>query len=235
MSRLSVAVGATAFSLLAAGCDQWLPQTSISCALRFEAHNDAGEALSGVDLRVNGQLSGQTDAHGVVEINVSGPAGARPAIELACPKGYRPLERQPEVVLRRLSAIDARAAALRFDVECVPEHRLAALIVHTSHADLPITIHGIERARTGADGIAHVMMPLDAKQDVHVQLDTSAHPELNPQNPVRVFHMADEDTFFVFDQSFQQPAPVRVRAPRRVRLPERPVAPPAPEAPYKLQ
>ncbi len=223
------AVGA--LGALAAGCTEKasLPHFRVT----FHAEADPGEPLAGVDVSVGPRRFGATDPDGSLALDLTAREGSRHEVSVRCPAGYRTPTDLPDLVLRTFSALD-RAAALRgiaYSISCPPEKRLAAVLVRArGQAALPVVMGAREIARTDAAGVAHVVLRLDPNTTFRVGLDTSAAPNLRPQNPAATFTVADADEIFVLDQPFEL---IATRRPPR-RGPRGPRPPPT-HIPIRIQ
>jgi hypothetical protein len=193
--------------LIACGEDEPPPRYPVT----FEATSDH-RPLEGVVLSVGQQVLGQTDADGVLHVDLTGPEGARVPITAQCPEGHRSPESLPEIVLRPVISLDPAAAArgIELSVPCPPDRRVAVVMVRTDgQADLPVYVDGRERARTDASGAAHVRLAMAPDTTFQVRLATTTRPLLRPQEPSMAFTLPDADQVFVFDQQFQVEEPPR--------------------------
>ena len=57
---------------------------------------------------------------------------------------------------------------------------------------------------------------------LEIALDTSTYPDLQPQNPSRLFKLGDEDALFVFEQPFKKKEKPKPRVRRRAVKKEEP-------------
>lgn len=194
----------------------------------FNAHAD-GDPLPAVQILVNEQPVGTTNAEGVLRVDLTGPPGAQVRVSAACPAGYRNLEGQQVHNLRRVQAIDPAVTARGIEVSfaCPPEHRSGVVVVRThDQIGVPVMLDGREVARTDESGAAHVHVAMAPGTTFQVQLDTRHNAQLRPTSPSQSFTLPDHDEVFVLDQHFEIEAPprrvVRRAAPRPVaRLPIR--------------
>ena len=185
-----------------------------------------GVPVPGATVITNGQRSGETDEDGEVRVGLTGPNGALVSLDVECPDGFRsPTDVRP-LRLQTFEGLspEHEQQVIRRTVTCLPTERGAAFVVRTvGFTDLPILIRGREVARTDASGAAHFSLRLRPNRSVRVRIDTSARPELRPQNPESTVQMPDRDELFILDQPFElQDAP---RRPRRRRAPSGPNLP----------
>ncbi|MEM7311481.1 MAG: hypothetical protein AAF682_32770 [Planctomycetota bacterium] len=211
------AVTLLALTFVMAGCEEEEGPPP-SYPFTFSVSQD-GQPMEGVTILVQGQpLNGATNSEGILQLPLTGPSGARVALQAQCPEGFRPAAEET----RRLMVLDsidpaARARGITVPFECRPEHRRGVIIVRTNNkADLPIQLDGREVARTDVNGVAHVPVTMSPNHTFAVVIGTAANERLSPQNPQRPFTMPDNDEIFRFDQDFEEPPPPRRRR-RRVR------------------
>jgi hypothetical protein len=152
-------------------------------------------------------------------------------LSLACPHGYDAAGQHAELRLVHTRAAQNRNEhqPLSWTGFCRARERQIALIVHTEGiADLPVVVDGAPRATTDADGNAHVLLNVPANAPVvHVSLDTSRDPQLEPRNPARAFAPSDSDGLLVFEASVAR-ARARHAAPPKRRAAEQ-------RGPYRLR
>ena len=186
-----------------------------------------GVAVEGATVITNGQRSGETNAEGEVRVGLTGPNGALVSLAVECPEGFRsPADLRP-LRLQTFEGLssDQERQVIRRTVTCLPTERAAAVVVRTvGFPGLPIIIRGREVARTDASGAAHFSLRLPPNRSVRIRIDTSARPELRPQNPESTIQMPDRDELFILDQPFElQDAPRRNRRRRAPSGPNLPV------------
>lgn len=208
-SLITPPLAAVALSCAAIGCQQG-PSVR-AYPLVVEAVAD-GKPLAGLQVRLHERELGATDAAGSFATELRGEEGQRVKLQVACPDGYREPEQPAPLTLRTMAALPSEdgqgepaLAATRVSVECLPDQRMAVLVVRADgKPNLPILVHGEEVGRTSADGVGHAMLELEPGAELHVSLDTSSLPVLRPKNPARRFRIADEDSILVFDQPFEE-------------------------------
>lgn len=170
------------------------------------AATDGDEPLSNVSVSVNDQALGQTDGSGELRIDLSGAEGSAIGIDAACPAGHRTPTIARSITLRHLVGLTPEAAerGIVVNVTCLPNERLFALVVRADgQPNLPVVLRGREVARTDAAGVAHYALRERPSATFTVQLDTSANPDLQPQNPRRTFTVRDQNQYAFFDQRFE--------------------------------
>jgi hypothetical protein len=200
------------------GCDPEPDRVSLSLHLRAE--DDAARPVAGTRFWVDGRAVGDSGDDGQLRATSSGRPGQSLSLTVACPPAYRTVQAERELKLRALQD----GPALGLVARCQPLKRRAALIVSSSGAEgasLPVLVDGRPIGQLDPDGSAHVLLTTEPHSGLRVTLDTSAHAALQPQSPVRVFHVGDEDTILLFDQTFVRPR-ARSRRPRALAPPERP-------------
>ena len=145
-------------------------------------HNEETRGpVQGASIRVNGQAAGATRADGHVELNVSGIAGDKFHVELACPEGYRPPtpDSQDVFVIPSLSGPPPQLV-----FHCVSSTRKAVVNVRAEKGpNLPVRYLGREVGRTDASGTAWVTIETTPGDSFELVLDTTSAKTLHPQSP----------------------------------------------------
>lgn len=188
--------------------------------VEVQALDDLGAPLEGVAV-ASDRFGGRTSAGGRLSAEIEGQPGDSFAIEARCPDGFRLAEAVPDLRLQQLVGLNGAEAPLRVIIRCAPEERYVVVAVRaTEQPGLPVVVNGEHAARTDAEGVLHLVYPLEPSTTLTVELDTSVAPDLRPQNPRRSFTVTSSEALFVFDQSFtraKKPPPRRrPRAPKRV-------------------
>jgi hypothetical protein len=212
----------TVFSLLALACSEEA-EPPPRYPFTFATHAD-GDPLPAVQVLVNEQPVGTTNAEGLLRVDLTGPPGAQVRVQAVCPAGHRDAEGAQVHNLRRVQAIDPAVSARGIEVSfgCPPEHRSGVVVVRThDQVGVPVMLDGREVARTDESGAAHVQVAMAPGTIFQVRLDTQHNAMLRPTSPSQSFTLPDHDEVFVYDQHFDVEEPPR----RRVRRPAaRPVA-----------
>lgn len=224
----STSLACVALALLGSlGCEE--PPPPPRFPVTFTAVSDPGVPLPAVVITANSAPIGQTDAAGVLHIDLTGPEGSPVQIGATCPDGFRQPATLPMITLRRVVSLDPSTAdrGLQVSIACPPTQRHGVLLVRAagddSRADVPVMIDGREVARTDASGVAHVPLAMEPGASFRVMLATATQPTLRPQDPVRTFTFPDSDELFLFAQDFsveEPPRPIRRRRPRPTAAPE---------------
>lgn len=233
-----IAGAALALALALGACES--PPEPASFPVTFTAN--AGDPLAGVDISIEGgKHLGQTGANGTLHVTLTGREGTAVPFRVQCPDGYRAPAQMPVLRLRRFTGLDPATAArgIEVSIDCPPAERMAALVVRAGHADLPVLAQGREVARTNAAGVAHALLELPPASTFRVVVDTTAAPDLRPQNPETTLTLHDADEIFVIDPGFQvakvEPPPEPRRRPKRRARKRRKKKPEGPRLPIKLE
>jgi hypothetical protein len=197
------------------GCSQGPELGEYDVQVNFES--DPGQPLAGAELLLMGQVAGASNPDGVVELRAAGQEGERIKYKVRCPPDHRSPE---QALIITLTTLSGAAPPPEYRVRCTPESRSVVIAVRAQRGpDLPVTYLGREVARTDASGAAHWQLQLARSETVEVTLDTSARPDLRPQNPSKRFESPDEDAVLLFDQDFVvELPPPPPRAQRAVRF-----------------
>jgi hypothetical protein len=198
--------------VLGGGCEPEPPRPMRGPAVvRLRAATPDDAAVAGARFWLDGRALGETGADGELRTRLADTA----QLTMACPARYR-----TETPERRLTFPPATSGQqLAITLRCVPERRLAALVVRTRGAPggLPILVDDRAVGQTDADGVAHVLLDTRPHGSLRVTLDTGAAPRLQPQNPVQTFRVADADGVLLLEQSFERKRRRRRRKPHIMR------------------
>ncbi len=219
---LLLALAAGAF-----GCDDHQPLPTFRVS--FLARSD-GDPLAGVQVVAGSHRVGTTGPSGLLRIDIRGREGQALPVQATCPPHFRPPTDLPVLTLRSFRGLDPQIAerGIEVTIDCLPTRRTAAVVVRASgQADLPVRVRGREVARTDRSGAAHFMMNLSPHSTFRVDLDTTGHDTLRPQNPSATFTLADADEILLFDQAFQESKPHH-------HYHHHPRPPPGPHLPIRL-
>ena len=161
--------------------------------------------VEGASIRVNGQAVGATSAQGLVELNVSGIAGDKFHVELACPEGYRPPTPDSQDVFVT-PTLGGPPPQLMF--HCESATRKAIVNVRADNGpNLPVRYLGREIGRTDDKGAARVSIDTAPGDTFELVLDTSASKTLHPQSPALSFRVDNRASVFTFAQKFTAEKP----------------------------
>jgi hypothetical protein len=201
--------------LAAVGCDPKPAERAFPMVIQVES--DLGVALSGAQVLRDNREQGVTADDGTLRLSLTGHEGDTAALRVACPADYTSPEAAIQVSLRSLAGANT---VPRYKAMCPPLLRNLVVAVRTQHATgLPVTFRGREIARTDVSGTAHVLLRVPPKEQIAVQLDTSADPALRPKSPELTIDMPAQDKIVLFDKAFtrEQPAaPKARRAPKPI-------------------
>jgi hypothetical protein len=192
----------------------------------FTVASDVGDPVANVRLFRPGAEIGQTGVDGKLATRFREPDGTQLTIHAMCPEGYVDPVADTSLVLRELSKVASRpGTGRRVHIQCRRTRVLAAVVVKTKFAGLPILYEGEEITRTGPSGVAHVSAAVPPRGTFSLTVDTSAAARLAPRNPSATFTLSGEDRFFVFDAGLQRlPEPRKPRKKPKPRpKPPRPI------------
>lgn len=199
----------------AAGCDSKPAERAFPVVIQVES--DSGVPLAGARVLRDNREQGVTADDGSLRLSLAGHEGDTAALRIACPADYTSPDAAIQVSLRTLAG---SKTVPRYKAMCPPLLRNLVVAVRTQHATaLPVTFRGREIARTDHSGTAHVLLRVPPKEQIAVQLDTSADPALRPKSPELTIDMPAQDKIVLFDKSFtreQSPAPKARRAPKPI-------------------
>lgn len=179
--------------------------------LEFTGANDRNEALAGISIRVGDTDIGRTDENGRLHVSVAAQARDRYPLRVRCPSEHVAVTAPSEIVFLAKRDLDGENnSRIEVAIECERAQRVAAVLVHTpGYEGMPVLVDGVETARTGPGGFAHLRVDLPPSAPFLVEIDSSEYPKLIPQNPRRSMSIGQEDGLFVFEQSFSEMKPRR--------------------------
>lgn len=203
--------------------------------IRLRAEAAPGSPLEGVRAWAAGRDLGTTDAHGQLLATLTGIEGDRVSLAIACPAGHHSDSPERDVPLRRVEGITGASGSLDVVVRCEPMRRQVALVVRAegpAAASLPIEVQERRVGQTDATGVAHILLDEPPGTTLRVRVVTSAHPALQPRDPVQTFRVANEDSVLLFAQAFTESRPTIRRRTQRVALPP---SAPTTMRPYRIE
>jgi hypothetical protein len=226
-----------ALVMLASACTDEPATPAVRLSLRLRAVDTDDVPVAGTRFWADGRELGATDSRGEVRVSLEGRNADAVSLWSACPPAYRTLTASRRVVLRGIDR-DARShpqSDLELVARCEPIDRTAVIAVRVRGpitSGLPILVAGETAGQTEADGCAHLLRRVQPHSSLRVELDTAAHPQLIPRDPVQRFELGDSDSILLFEQAFATTRPpARARRSRALRLP---AGPPSPRLPYRI-
>jgi hypothetical protein len=165
---------------------------------------DDGQPLPDLPVTVGKTPAGRTDANGKLKMRVVGKEGARVAITVDTPKGYRAASTSDAVVLRRLGGIDGTGHALPIEhvIKFSPLQRQYAVLVRAGVAGIPVETFGTQQAVTNGKGVAMFLYEGTPGDELQVKLVTDGHPDLLPRNPTQSFLLATRSEAYLVKERF---------------------------------
>lgn len=166
---------------------------------------DDGQPLPELLVTVGKTPAGKTDAGGKLRMRVVGKEGARVAITVATPKGYRAASTANAVVLRRLADIEGgsgRPLPIEHVVKFTPLQRQYAVLVRAGLPGIPVETFGTQQAVTNAKGVAMFLYEGTPGDELQVKLVTDARPDLMPRNPTQSFLLAARSEAYLVKEHF---------------------------------
>lgn len=220
ISGLAGAALAATFAGAFSGCKP-PPPAVLDHEVIFSVTSDVGDPVAGVRLFRPGAVIGETGKEGRLASKFRAPDGAVLTVHTQCPEGYVDPVEDTRIVLRQLSAV-AAGSGRRVLIQCRRSRVVAAVVVRTGFADLPVMYEGEVITRTGPSGIAHVSAAVPPHETFSLVVDTSSAARLRPKNPAATFTMSSEDAFFVFDSGLElEPEPRKpIKRKPKVKPPE---------------
>jgi hypothetical protein len=180
-------------------------QGSPPFALQVDVSTDSNIPISAATILIDGASAGLTDASGKLRLTSAAAEGRVLTLSVKCPLGYVSGNESIPVALRRLATLDATQAqpTIRQRLVCNASEETSVVVVNVGRANLPVLVNDAMQATTNANGIAHVALRGKPNTAFTIALDTTAHPELHPQNPTRTFTLGKTPELFVFQQQIQ--------------------------------
>jgi hypothetical protein len=165
---------------------------------------DDGQPLPDLPVTIGKTPAGKTDASGKLKMRVVGKEGARVAITVDTPKGYRAASTSDAVVLRRLGGIDGTGHALPIEhvIKFSPLQRQYAVLVRAGVAGIPVETFGTQQAVTNGKGVAMFLYEGTPGDELQVKLVTDGHPDLLPRNPTQSFLLATRSEAYLVKERF---------------------------------
>jgi hypothetical protein len=202
------------------------PPEALDHDVVFVVTSDVGEPVAGARLFRPGAEVGQTGKDGRLATRFREADGTQLTIHAMCPEGYVDPVADTSIVLRELSEVASRSGSgRRVNIQCRRTRVLAAVVIQTKFADLPVLHDGEEITRTGPSGVAHVSAAVPPQGTFSLTVDTSSAERLRPKNPSATFTLSGEDRFFVFDAALERvPEPRKPVKRKKARpRPKRPI------------
>lgn len=223
MSRRALSVLCAVASLVDASCTHSARQ--ISHRIRVNVVSDPGVPLAAAELFAGSRSLARSDEAGTIDVALPGRPGDVVQLQLRCPEGYRTPDDSLSVLLRE-PLREPRERPPEFTLACPPLTRTLVVAVRADRGpSLPLRYLGEEVARTDASGAAHALLRAKPGDALTLTLDTSAEPQLMPQQPELKLSVPDHDELVVFDQAFTRPKP---------KLKPLPKKPPEPTGPQRF-
>jgi hypothetical protein len=166
---------------------------------------DDGQPLGDLPVTVGKTLAGRTDASGRLKMRVVGKEGARIAISVPTPKGYRAVSSTSAVVLRRLGDIEGGGGhplPIEHVVKFSPLQRQYAVLVRAGIPGIPIETFGTQQAVTNDKGVAIFLYEGTPGDELQVKLVTDGRPDLMPHSPTQSFLLATRSEAYLVKEHF---------------------------------
>jgi hypothetical protein len=168
------------------------------------AADDLGKPLANVQLSAAGKPLGATELSGERSLSLPGTEGQRVELTAVCPPGYTGPRERPVLLLKRAQTPQTPGlAAIELSVTCDASEHVSVVAIRTGQPNVPVLLHGQAVALTSTTGTAHVVVREAPGSAFQLTLDTSAKHNLHPQNPARMFTVAQRDAFAVWDQPLE--------------------------------
>lgn len=166
---------------------------------------DDGQPLPDLPVTVGKTPAGRTDANGKLKMRVVGKEGARVAITVETPKGYRAASGSGAVILRRLGGIDGTSGhplPIEHVVKFSPLQRQYAVLVRAGVPGIPVETFGTKQAVTNGRGVAMFLYEGTPGDELQVKLVTDGRPDLLPRNPTQSFLLATRSEAYLVKEHF---------------------------------
>ncbi len=184
---------------------------------------DDGRPFPDVAVTLGKVPAGKTGADGKLSVNVRGKEGTKVSVSTEVPRGYKlvPGGSGDALVLRRLTDVSdngkGRVLPVEHVVKLAPLVRQYAVLVRVGVPGLDVSTFGTRQAVTNAKGVAMFLYQGAPGDELQVKVDTSAHPELRPQNPTASFLLGQRSEAYVVKEKFTTyKAPVKHHKPTHV-------------------
>ncbi|HEY2748146.1 MAG TPA: hypothetical protein VGL86_26160 [Polyangia bacterium] len=195
---------------------RWLPLVALvlaaACseeASRFPVvvttETDDGQPLADLPVTVGRTPAGRTDASGRLKMRVVGKEGARIAITVPTPKGYRAASTADAVILRRLGNIEGGGGhplPIEHVVKFAPLQRQYAVLVRAGLPGIPVETFGTQQAVTNDKGVAMFLYEGTPGDELQVKLVTDGRPDLMPHSPTSSFLLATRSEAYLVKEHF---------------------------------
>lgn len=166
---------------------------------------DDGQPLPDLPVTVGKTPAGRTDANGKLKMRVVGKEGARVAITVETPKGYRAVSTSNAVVLQRLGGIDGTSGhplPIEHVIKFSPLQRQYAVLVRAGVPGIPVETFGTQQAVTNGKGVAMFLYEGTPGDELQVKLVTDGRPDLLPRNPTQSFLLATRSEAYLVKERF---------------------------------
>jgi hypothetical protein len=186
--------------LAAAGCTEEESRFPVDVSTM----TDDGQPLADLPVTVGKTPAGRTDASGHLKMRVVGREGARVAITIPTPKGYRATSSANAVILRRLGGIEGNGHPLPIEhvVKFSPLQRQYAVLVRAGISGIPIETFGTQQAITNDKGVAMFLYEGTPGDELQVKLVTDGRPDLMPRSPTQSFLLAPRSEAYLVKEHF---------------------------------
>lgn len=171
----------------------------------ISAITDDGKPMPDLMVTIGRSPAGKTDAEGKLKVRVVGKEGQKLTVAVTVPKGYRAATPDSTLVLRRLAGVDdgnGHALPIEHVVKLSPLEREYAVLVRVGVAGLPVLTFGTQQAITNDKGVAMFLYRGAPGDELQVKIDTSAKPDLRPQNPQSNFLLVAKAEAYVVKEKF---------------------------------
>jgi hypothetical protein len=192
---------ALALAFAAAGCAQEESRFPVVVT----TVTDDGQPLADLPVTVGKTPAGRTDANGRLKMRVVGKEGARIAVSVPTPKGYRAASTANAVVLRRLGDIEGGGGhplPIEHVVKFAPLQRQYAVLVRAGIPGLPVETFGTQKAITNDKGVAMFLYEGTPGDELQVKLVTDGRPDLMPHSPTQSFLLAARSEAYLVKEHF---------------------------------
>lgn len=162
----------------------------------------------------------KTDPSGFGQVIFRGREGDTISAEVSCPKNWKtPPVGGKHLVLKHINASEHSAETkIELEFHCIPTQKPHVLIVRTNEIPgLPVQVNNETAAFTDDSGVAQLVVSGKPNAQIHLCLNTEAHPTLMPQNPSLIVSLPPKRKIMLFEQAFNTKMPSRKKQKSRQR------------------
>lgn len=200
------AISAALLTLALAGCQ---PPPPRPFDVEVRAVTDENEPLPGAVVSIGGRAVGTTDGNGVVLLHRRDGEGARLAVTVEPPRGYKALEEPRPLVLHRIARLVggvAREVPVEHVVRFGAQQRQYAVLVDVGQPALPVEAFGAQQAVTNSRGVASFVYTGTPGDELAVRVSSEGRAGLQPKVVTANFVLAQRSEAYLVQGRFEPAA-----------------------------